>query len=68
MKQITIRDAKIGEFIVLSDPRGRERLSPVWIRGEYDRASKRYSMTSSHDFSRERFMKGDRVVWSEFEY
>lgn len=37
----------------------------VWIRGEYDRSTKRYSCTNFADFCKERFFKGDKIVYGD---
>lgn len=40
----------------------------VWIRGEYDKASKTYSLTDAEDISREIFLKGNTPVFIGFDY
>jgi len=57
-----IKDIKPGEYLRL-----REK-GEVWIRGEYDRGSKQYSIVSTKDMNRERFVKGNKLVITEFEY
>ena len=38
----------------------------VFIRGEYDRSSKTYSVIRFSDINDEYFMKGDREVFTDF--
>lgn len=40
----------------------------VYIRGHYDRASKKYSLTRWDDINAERFMKGSTPVTTDFEF
>ena len=35
---------------------------PVWVRGAYDRASKKYSVTKYEDMNHESFKSGSTVV------
>ena len=40
----------------------------VYIRGDYDRASKCYSLIDTEDHCREIFIKGDKIVYIGFTY
>lgn len=40
----------------------------VWVRGDYDRSSKRYSLIAFDDVNRERFVKGTHHVWHGFTF
>ena len=42
--------------------------SQVWIRGDYDRTEKRYAVTNWEDMNRERFLNGDREVFTDFTF
>jgi len=57
----TIEACNMGELIRFIDRNGS--VSPrVWIRGAYDRTTKRYSVTAWDDMNRETFKaKGTRV-------
>jgi len=57
-----IKDLKIGEYFKLKT-NGR-----VYVRGEYERSSKRYSYYDFDDVNREHFAKGDKEVITDFEF
>jgi hypothetical protein len=42
--------------------------SQVWIRGEYDRSSKKFSCTRASDFCDEQFISGSKLVYTDFTY
>ena len=59
---MTIRELKKGDLFTLKpieDPKD----SQVWIRGEYDRGSKTFSVINWDDINRERFLKPGREVF-----
>lgn len=64
MRKEKIRNIKKGEYIRFSP----SETSPVWIRGEYIRELKKYSLTSFDDHCREKPIKGDRHVYVDFEF
>ena len=54
-------------------PRGEYvRLSPTtsitYRKGEYDRATKKFSLVDCDDTNRERLVRGDKVVYVGFDY
>lgn len=57
-----ISTLKKGEYIRFKP------FGPVWIRGEYDRSSKKYSVIHTDDMCKERFIKGDKIVLIGFDY
>lgn len=64
---MTLKDLKQGDFFTkkpISDPAENQ----VWIRGEYDRANKRYSITRFSDFCDSQLMRGDREVFTDFTF
>ena len=61
-KQTTIRAVKPNDFFQLS-PDG-----PVWIRGDFDRAVKKFWCSKVEDINAGRFMKGDKIVYDGFTY
>lgn len=62
MGRVTVAAVKRGEYVRLT-PSG-----PVWIRGEYDRGLKRYSLQAFDDVGRVITRKGDCLVWAGFEF
>lgn len=67
-QQVPLREVGLNDFFMLSNPNNCEQADErkVYIRGEYDRASKRYSVTKYTDSNDERFMRGNRLVWVGF--
>lgn len=60
-----LKDLKIGDYFTLKqieEPTGEQ----VYIKGEYDRASKSYSCEKFSDTNAERFFKGDKEVFTDF--
>jgi hypothetical protein len=64
MQQLTIKAIPKGEFIKLKD----SETSPVWVRGEYDRASRTYSIYKFDDINHEAFVRGSRSVFVGFTF
>lgn len=64
---MTIRELKKGDLFTLK-PIDEPKASQVWVRGEYDRSTKRYSVTSWDDVNRERFLKGSHEAFTEFTF
>jgi hypothetical protein len=61
-KQITIKECKQGEYVQLTDG------GPVWIRGTYDRETKKYCLTSFDDIGREILRRGAVKVFVGFTF
>lgn len=40
--------------------------SVVWVRGEYDRSTKRYSCYKFSDVCHENLFKGDKQIFTDF--
>jgi hypothetical protein len=59
----TVADLKAGEFFKLT-----MGSTAVYVRGHYDRGSKRYSVTRFDDVNAERFLKGTTAVTVDFEF
>jgi hypothetical protein len=59
-----LADVKRGDYVRLK----ASETAPVWVRGEYDAASKRYSLTKADDMNHELMRKGDLVVYTGFTY
>lgn len=58
-----LRDVKKGAFVRLSDTTEK-----TYIKGDYDRASKRFSLIDCDDMNHERFVKADKIVYTDFTY
>ena len=67
-QQVPLREVGLNDYFMLSDPNHAEQVDErkVYVRGEYDRASKRFSVYKYADVNDERFMRGDRLVWVGF--
>ena len=64
MEQMTIKAIPKGEFIKLND----SETTPVWVRGEYDRSSRTYSIYKFDDINHEAFVRGSRSVFVGFTF
>lgn len=62
---MTIKELKKGDFFTIK-PIENPRESQVYIRGDYDRSSKKYSCSRFDDINNEREFKGDKVIYTEF--
>ena len=62
MEQRPIRELKKGELFRLSD----RETAPVWIRGEYIRETKKYSIYKYDDVNHERLVSGGKRVIVDF--
>lgn len=58
---MTIKELKVGDYFKLK-PNGR-----VYVRGKYERISKRYSYCDFNDVCSEHFARGDREVITNLE-
>ena len=67
MKEKRIKDLKKGEYFTLK-PIEYPKESIVWIRGDYERSEKKYSCSKFSDICHENFMKGDKLVYVDFEF
>ena len=64
---MTVRELKKGDFFT-KKPYENPTDMQVWIRGDYDRSSKRYSCYCWGDVNKEQFLKGDKEVYTEFTF
>ena len=64
---MTIRELKKGEFFTLK-PIAEPKENQVYIRGEYDRSVKKYICAKFSDICSERFLKGDKEVYTDFTF
>ena len=63
----TIKSLKKGEWFTKKDIENPTE-NQVWIRGDYDRTSKRYECQSYGDINRICYIKGDKEVYTEFTF
>lgn len=63
-----LKDLKRGEFFTLKDYGDDPDPERVYVRGEYDRAERKYEVTKFNDFCDWRMMKGDRLVYTGFTF
>lgn len=59
-----IKDLKKGDYFKLQN----KETATVYVRGEYDRSSKKYSCYRYDDVAAERFFSGDKEVYVDFEF
>lgn len=62
MKIRTIHHLKKGELFRFSN----SDTAPAWVRGEYSRQAKRYSVHRFDDTNHERLLHGIRIVYMGF--
>ena len=60
---ITVKDLKKGEFFTLVDVETPKE-SQVYVRGDYDRETKKYECHKWADVCSTRYFKGDKVVYT----
>lgn len=62
-KGVDIKLVPVGEYI-----KRKADAKKVWVRGEYDRASKSYECTDTEDIGNSIFIKSGRIVFVGFTY
>lgn len=67
MEEKKLKDLKRGEWFTLK-PITEPKESQVYIRGEYDRESKKYGCQKFSDINAERFIKGNTTVYTGFTF
>jgi hypothetical protein len=63
MQQVNIKSVKQGEYI-----KRKADAKTVYIKGDYDRASKSYECTDTEDINRQIYIKADKPVFVGFTY
>lgn len=58
-----VRDLPVGEYV-----KRKPDAKATYIRGQFDRASKRYSLADCDNVGREIWVRGDTFVFVGFEY
>ena len=61
--KVPMRAVSKGEYV-----KRKADATTVYIRGDYDRASKSYSLTDCDDMNREIFVKANKRVFVGFTY
>lgn len=64
MQTQTIRSLKKGELFRLTNG----NTAPVWVRGEYIREAKKYSVHRFDDVNHERLLRGQQAVFVDFTF
>ena len=62
-----VKDLKKGGFFTLK-PLENPKENQVYIRGEYDRSSKKYDCGKFSDISYSRMIDGNKEVYTEFTF
>lgn len=65
MIQKKLKELKKGEWFTLK-PIDEPKESQVYIKGEYDRADKKYECGKWNDVYNTRWLKGDKTVYVDF--
>lgn len=65
MKQKMIKELVKDEFFTLQ-PIEEPRENQVWVRGDYERSTKKYSCNKFSDMNHERLFRGDKIVFTDF--
>lgn len=67
MKATAIMDLKKGDFFT-KRPIEEPREAQVWVRGDYDRSSRRYECHRFDDVNSTCFLIGGRQVFTDFTF
>ena len=63
IQQMPLKDVPRGEFV-----RRKLDAKKTYMRGDYDRSSRTYSLDDWDDISRAIYLKGSALVWVGFEF
>lgn len=62
-----IKDLRKGQLFTFKDyPEPKDH--QVWIRDEYDKVSKKYLVICWNCFNKQRLVKGDKIVFTDFTF
>lgn len=64
MKQTELRNVKRGDFFRLAN----SETAPVWVRGDYNRSSKKFEAYKYYDVNYWNEFRGSRIVFVDFEF
>lgn len=62
---MTVKELKKGEFFT-KKPITNPNYNQVFVRGEYDRSSKKYECCRFSDMNNTTFLKGDTEIYTDF--
>lgn len=62
-----LKDLKRGEYFTLK-PITNPSEYQVCIKGDYDRSVKKYDCSCFHDISLNRYIDGNRIVYTDFTF
>ena len=65
--RVQLKDIKKGDWFTLKEI-AEPKESQVYIKGDYDKASKTFSVCKYSDTNSERFLKGTKEVFTEFTF
>ena len=67
---VKVKDLKKGAFFTLKDVSGLTFIPEcvVWVRGDYDRTSKKYECHKYDDVNHFSYFRGERVVFTDFTF
>ena len=63
MQSIMLKDVTRGEFV-----KRKPEAKTVFTRGEYNRSAKRYTLEDEWDICRAVYLKGETIVYIDFDY
>lgn len=64
---VKLKDLKEGDFFSLKSLGGKEaKENQIWIKGKYDKSTRKYSCSKFNDINHENEFKGDKVVFTDF--
>lgn len=61
---MTVKDLKKGDYFTLK-PVAEPKESQVYVKGEYDKSTKTYSCYKFSDINSERFLKGNKEIFTD---
>lgn len=64
MKQTELRNVKQGDFFRLAN----SDTAPVWVRGDYNRSSKKFEVYKYNNVNYWNEFRGSRIVFVDFEF
>lgn len=67
MKKIKIKDLKKGDYFTLKEIEYPDE-KQVYIKGDYERSEKKYSVYKFYDVNSERLLKGEKEVYIGFTF
>lgn len=64
---MTLKELKKGDFFTKKNIENPTE-NQVWIKGDYDRATKKFSIIRFSDMNDEQMMAGNKEVYTEFTF